>query len=139
MSNENHDNSPGKKVFLSALLAGAAGYLAGILTAPKSGRQTRQDIADKAGELKDDAEAQLKKAQTELNELAARAKNQAAELSDKAKAELSRAQTAAKTAQTKALSVLKAVKNGTADDQELQKALDEAKKARDHLRNYLKS
>ena len=40
-----------KKV-LTVLGAAAAGFAAGILTAPKSGKETRADIKKKAGELK---------------------------------------------------------------------------------------
>lgn len=35
------------------LLAAAAGFAAGILLAPKSGRETRQDIMDKANDARD--------------------------------------------------------------------------------------
>jgi len=34
----------GKKVALGALIAASVGYVAGVLTAPKSGKETRQDI-----------------------------------------------------------------------------------------------
>lgn len=43
------------KFAIGALIGAAAGLVAGILTAPKSGKETRQDIADKTGELKDGA------------------------------------------------------------------------------------
>jgi gas vesicle protein len=44
----------GKKMALSALIAGAAGYVGGILTAPKSGRETRKQLkALKAGQADD--------------------------------------------------------------------------------------
>ena len=35
-----------KKVLIGTALGLAAGYVAGILTAPKSGKETRQDIKD---------------------------------------------------------------------------------------------
>jgi len=38
------------KFGLVAAGAAVAGYVAGILTAPKSGKETRKDIKDKAGE-----------------------------------------------------------------------------------------
>lgn len=43
-----------KKV-LAIIGAAAAGFAAGILTAPKSGKETRADIKKKAVELKNDA------------------------------------------------------------------------------------
>ena len=37
------------------VLAAAAGAVAGLLLAPKSGKETRQDLADKANDMKDRA------------------------------------------------------------------------------------
>lgn len=42
------------KVF-KLIIAAATGFIAGILVAPKSGKQTRRDIKNKASELKDKA------------------------------------------------------------------------------------
>ena len=50
------------------------GYLAGILTAPKSGKETREDIKDTAVKTYSEAEKQLKKLHTELNDVLAEAK-----------------------------------------------------------------
>ena len=43
------------KLAIGAIVGAAAGVVAGVLTAPKSGRETREDIKRKAGELKDQA------------------------------------------------------------------------------------
>ena len=43
------------KFALGALIGAAVGTVAGILTAPKSGKETRDDIKRKAGEAKDAA------------------------------------------------------------------------------------
>lgn len=40
---------------LGALIGVVAGVVAGVLTAPKSGKQTRSDIKEKAAELKNAA------------------------------------------------------------------------------------
>ena len=45
--------SGGGKFFLGALIGGAVGAVAGLLTAPKSGKETRADIKKKAGETAD--------------------------------------------------------------------------------------
>ncbi len=50
-----------KKV-LAILGAAAAGFAAGVLTAPKSGKETRKDLKKKAGKLKSDAEKVADKA-----------------------------------------------------------------------------
>lgn len=43
------------KLAIGAILGAAVGIAAGILTAPKSGKETRQDIKRKAEEVKDTA------------------------------------------------------------------------------------
>ena len=48
-----------KKV-LTTVAAIAAGFAAGILAAPKSGKETREDIKKKAGELKTESQSKLK-------------------------------------------------------------------------------
>lgn len=52
--------SMNKKGMLGAALAGmVAGVVAGILFAPKSGKETRKDIADLAGRIKNDVTHKL--------------------------------------------------------------------------------
>lgn len=43
------------KFAIGALIGAAAGLIAGVLTAPKSGKETRADIRQKADELKGEA------------------------------------------------------------------------------------
>lgn len=50
------------KKALFAIAAAAAGFAAGILTAPKSGKETRADLKKKAGQVKQQAEKQAKRA-----------------------------------------------------------------------------
>lgn len=45
----------GKKLAIGAVIGAAVGVAAGILTAPKSGRETRDDIRKKANDAKDKA------------------------------------------------------------------------------------
>ena len=127
------------KFALGALIAGAAGYVAGILTAPKSGKETREDIADKAGEFKSEAEAQLHRAHTELKDLAAKAQAESSKLSDKAKSELASAVRKAKVAQFKSGQVLKAARAGKAKDPALNAAIKQVKEAKKNLAKFLKS
>ena len=56
----------GKKIAIGTIVAGAVGYVAGILTAPKSGKETRKDIGDAAVKAKNEAERKLKKMHSEL-------------------------------------------------------------------------
>ena len=50
---------------LLALVGGiAAGFVAGILTAPKSGKETREELKNKASELKQEAEKRTTQAKS---------------------------------------------------------------------------
>jgi gas vesicle protein len=89
----------GKKMALSALIAGVAGYVSGILTAPKSGKDTRKDIVEGAEGFKEDAEDQLKKANDELKDLLKDAKTKTVALSAQAREEFNEAVLRAKDAQ----------------------------------------
>lgn len=62
---------------LNSLVAVAAGFAAGILLAPKSGKETREDIKAKALETKDRAEEKAGEAAEVLKESAAKAEVEA--------------------------------------------------------------
>lgn len=126
-----------KKIALTTLAAAAAGYLVGILTAPKSGKETRQDIKDTAAKGYSEAEKQLKKLHTELNQTLDEAKVKVGTLNGKAREELDAAMTAAKQGKDKAREILSAVHEGEAEDKDLQKAVKEARASLDHLKKYL--
>src|ERR1041385_1928715 len=98
-----------KKFAIGAVLAAAAGYVAGILTAPKSGKETRQDIKDTAVRTYNAAEKELKSLHTELNTLMDEAAKKANELKGSAAANLDKAVAGAKVAKEKARELLSAV------------------------------
>lgn len=127
-----------KKIAIGTAVAGLAGYVAGILTAPKSGKETRKDIKDTASKSVKEAEKQLKQLHTELDKVLNEAKGKGSDLSDKAKKELDKVVGTAKTSKEKAREVLSAIHEGDAEDKELQKAIKDATKAIDHLKTYLK-
>lgn len=129
----------GRKLAIGALLAAAAGYVAGILTAPKSGKETRKDLADKAEDLKETAEEQLEHAHDELTNLLKTAKSKSLALGSKARTEFNEAVVGAKDAKNKLNHLLKAVRSGEADDPQLNKALKQAKSAAKNLGKYFKS
>lgn len=126
-----------KKFALGAAIAAAAGYVAGLLTAPKAGKDTRQDIKDSAAKGVAEAEKQLQHAQDELKSVLDDATNKGSKLSKKAKEELEDLVSQAGEAKDKVTEVAKALKSGAAEDKELQRALDDAKKAVKHLRAYM--
>ncbi len=126
-----------KRWATGALLAVAAGYVAGLLTAPKSGKETRQDIKDSANKSINEAERQLKHIHTELADMLGQAKALLNDRTGKARQELEAAIVVAQTAKEKAREILSAVHEGSSDDKDLKKAIAEANKAIAHLRIYL--
>jgi gas vesicle protein len=131
------DKNTTKKFALGTIIAAAAGYIAGVLTAPKSGKETREDIKNTAAATYSAAEKQLKALHTELNQLLDQAKAKAANLKGIALSDLEKAMTLAKMAKEKTRDVLSAVHEGGAEDKDLQTAIKEANKAVDHLKKYL--
>lgn len=127
----------GKKVALGAAIAGAVGFVTGILTAPKSGKETRKDIKDTATRVVRDAEKKLKELHSDLSGMIGSAEKELKKQGDKAKAGYDKAVDAAKNAQQKAKEVLSALHDGGVDDPELKKALKEVAAAKDHLKKYL--
>ena len=126
-----------KRFALGAVIAAAAGYVAGILTAPKSGRETRKDIKDTAIRTYAETERQLKKLHTELNDLLGKAKLRVTDLKGKTQSDMEKAIDAGMMIKEKARELLSAIHEGDADDKDLQSAISEANKAVDHLRAYL--
>jgi len=122
----------------SGLLLVGAGYLAGILTAPKSGKETRKDIASNANKARIEAEKKLKKTHSELKVLIKDAETRSKVLKSKGKKELDDAIEKAKVAKEKSREILSALHNGDAGDPNLQAAIDEVKLAQKNLVAFLK-
>ena len=127
-----------KKIALGTVIAAATGYVAGILTAPKSGKETRKDIKDTADKGIAMAEKQLKAVHSQLSEIISKGKEQLKKAKGVAKTDLSKAVEKATLAQGKAKEILSAVHEGAPQDKNLQKALDESKKALENLKAFLK-
>lgn len=125
------------KVALGTVLAAGAGYVVGVLTAPKSGSETRKDIRKKALAAKTEAEQKLKKAHSELSKLLDEANLKAKTGKDKVSAEVKDAMTKAEAAKQKARELLSAIHEGEAEDRDLQKAVEETKQALTHLKKYI--
>lgn len=131
------ESSTGKKWALGAIFAGLAGFLLGILTAPKSGKETRQDIKNAAQTGVAEAEKQLKKLHTQMNDMIGQAKTKAESLKGTAQKDLQMAIDKAMVVKEKARVLLSSVHEGDTEDKDLKKAIDEANKAIEHLKTYL--
>lgn len=124
-------------VAIGALIAAGIGYAAGVLTAPKSGKETRKDIHDAAVRAKAESEKKLKELYAELAKLVDTGKRTASKASSRAKKDIDSAVKRAQEAMDTAGDLLSAVREGEADNDELQKAIAEAKAATKHLKKYL--
>lgn len=126
----------GKKFALGALFAGVVGFIVGILTAPKSGKETREDLKDSTRIAITQAEKDLKAIHTDLQNLLTSASVAIKTTTKQAKKDLQKAIRRAKKSQAKVKTVLSSIHDGQSDDPELKAALDEAKAARTHLKKF---
>lgn len=77
---ENQDKGCSGQAVALAFIGGAvAGVVAGLLLAPKSGRETRQDLKDFARRAEDEVLEKAKEARAALDEVIARGKHFMAE------------------------------------------------------------
>lgn len=123
---------PGK-LALSGLLLAGMGYAIGVLTAPKSGKETRKDIQKAAIRAKKEAEKNLKTAHAEISHLVDQVKK-----SKIAKAEVEKAVKVGLEAKEKIRLMLSAIHEGDSEDKDLQHAINEANKAIKHLNQFVR-
>ena len=126
-----------RTVAIGSMLIAGAGYVAGILTAPKSGRETRKDIHKAALKAKSELERKLKQAHSELNSLLDEASDLAKKSKGKINAEFEKARAQAEKIRQKTRELFSAVHEGEAEDRDLQKAITDIKKASSHLKKFL--
>lgn len=126
------------KIALSTIIAAILGVIVGLLTAPKSGKETREDIARTSNAAKSKLEKKLKSAYTELELLIGKTGKNIGKKKDDASKLAGEKLEAAKLVQTRLKAALSAVRNGEADDKELDDAVKEAHDSIRKLKNYLK-
>ncbi len=122
----------------AAALAAGVGYVAGILTAPKSGKETRKDIQHKAHVAKLEAEKKLKELHSDINTVIDQGKTKAKTAKSTAQNEIHSLIQQAEEAKAKSREVLSAIHEGGAEDADLDKAINSAKNAVNNLKTYLK-
>lgn len=129
----------GKKLAIGAFFGVIVGMITGLLTAPKSGKETRQDIKKTATKVFAEAEKKLKSLHSELSELIDKGNSELQKQTGKVKVELGKAIDSAKDAQSKAKEVISAIRGGETVSPELEKAIKDVTRAKDHLKKYLKN
>ena len=137
MSDKSRKSGLAGKVAAGTVIAAAAGYVAGILTAPKSGKDTREDIKIKANETYHSAEKELKKLHTELNEKLTLANEKINEIRENGGKKIDEILSHSNKAKDKARDVLSSLHDGDVNDKDLKNAITEATKAIENLRKYL--
>ncbi len=138
MSRRNDNKQNLKRLAIGSGIAAVAGYLAGVLTAPKSGKETRDDIQQAAESSRYQAEKDLKKLNDELADIIRDAKKKGLKLSSKSEKDFKSALEKSVDTKEKLRDILSAVHEGDADDQDLKRAIKNASSAIDHLKDFLK-
>jgi gas vesicle protein len=114
------------------------GVIAGILIAPKSGKEMRANLGKAGQTALKRTEKQLKSAHEELSKIIAKAQSTAKKVSGRSKENFSSLVEKAKVAKNNVAEIISAVRAGEATDKDLQKALTTAKQAKKHLQDFLK-
>ncbi len=122
-----------KKVTIGAIVAGIVGFIAGILSAPKSGKETRADIKEGVGDAAETIEKEFNATYKELVQTIKDAKNLGKTLSGPTMKKFTDALEIAIAAKKKAFEVLK-----TAKTEEFEAVTKELSKAITGLKTFLK-
>lgn len=126
-----------RNVAVGTLIAAGIGYAAGVLTAPKSGRETRKDLQKAALLAKKESEKNFKNLHNELTTVIETGKKHSQKIADSKRAEFDKAIDKAQAAKKKVGEILSSIHEGEAEDKDLQKAIKEVNNAIDHLRKYI--
>lgn len=126
-----------RNVGIAAVVGLAAGYALGILTAPKSGKETREDIKDASTKAYKAAEARLKDVYEDLGDVIEKAGKQAKQLNEKGRAQLDSLVSAAHDAQARVKKLVGSARNGEGTPEEFEDAVKAAREAKSELQDYI--
>ena len=134
-----HHHADVKKVAIGSIVAGAAGYVAGVLTSPKSGKQNRLKVKRVAKKGKKVTEKELKSLQKELNAAVDSSKQATTKMTKKAQGEYGLLLAKVSNSKEKVTEAVSAIKEGKAEDKNLDKAVKDAKAALGHIQDFIKN
>ena len=132
------DKREKKGLALGAIVGAVVGVITGILFAPKSGKETRQDIKEATSKAAEKLSAEAHKIQEEALELIAKAEVRLKSLKGATLAKVNQHIDEVKHTSENVKSVAKAFKSGKSSDKDLDEAIKQAKAARDALKTFLK-
>ncbi len=127
-----------RKVAMGAMVGAAAGFVAGVLLAPKSGKETREDLKNSGKKLAHEADRHAKRLLTELSDTVDKATSELSRATDQVKEELGKQASRAVRSRDQLATVMTAVRSGNSSDEDLDIAVKNAQNALDSLRKYLK-
>lgn len=127
-----------KNVAIGALIGLAAGYVMGILTAPKSGKETREELMQAGSKAVKETEQRLRDVYAQLDDTLDKAAAKARDLGERGLRSFADLQDKAEDAKRKVRELIYAVQKGEANDPDLQDAIHEALRAKNDLVEYLK-
>jgi gas vesicle protein len=127
-----------KKLAIGSGLAATAGYLVGLLTAPKSGKDTLDDIMGGADKGKTELNNELKDLSEELNKIIKQTKRSSLKMNSKTQKEVKGVIEKSMDTKEKLKEIASALHDGSADDEDLKRAIKNANNAVEHLKDYLK-
>jgi gas vesicle protein len=127
-----------RKIAVGTAVAGAAGYVAGVLSAPSEGKKTRKKLKKTAEQNISELEKELKDLHTELGKFMDTAKKKGDKISHKGDKKFTTAINNASGAKDKLKHVISSIHEGEATDKDLAKAVEDAKHSLDHLKHFFK-
>jgi|GEM_PF-81980 len=140
----NQHKGGGGKFAVGALIGAAVGAVAALLTAPKSGKETREDIKNKATEMSHEAMRQLRKLEGELNKRISDAKRVAHKYEGQARQEVDALISKAEKMKDQALKLMDDVKKDAqnqVDDKflaDVRRVIDDLEELKNHTSDRLK-
>lgn len=126
------------KLAVGAAIGAVAGVVTGLLFAPKSGKETRKDIADTAVKAKEKVLAEAKHAEVELRKIADRVEDEARKHGKNLSKAAEDAMSRAKTARDDLVARVKELGDDEDSEKQLKRATKNAEQAKKELEKLLK-
>ncbi len=126
-----------KKMAAGAAVAAAVGYVAGLLSAPKSGREMRKEIKSMVPDDAHDLKEKIKLLYDELVELLSISKQESMDLSPRNQEKLALASKKAIIAKEKLAAIIANLKHDSHSDKDLKSAIRDAERAVYHFKEFL--
>ena len=130
-------DSEKKGLAIGAVAGAIVGVIVGLLFAPKSGKETRQDIKDTTKKTAEVIKKEASKIETELKDTLSSLEPKLKTLKGKTLDVAKEKAAEAKNTYDNLVAVFKAFKAGKASDKDLDKAIQQAHDAKESLKTFL--